>query len=193
MLTLSMEIILRAKIEQIGESIVYNASTNSYIEYKMKPMFTGIIIGVLSGLVLGLLIAFLISPSLMLRQDKHNMDFDSTVAALEKAIEERGWKTPVIHDLQATMKKFGKDVRSVKVLEICHPDHSYEILNRGEERIVSSMMPCRISVYEKEDGSVWISRMNSGIMAKPMSPVIRKTMSAAAADVEEIIAEVMQE
>jgi uncharacterized protein (DUF302 family) len=55
------------------------------------------------------------------------------------------------------------------------------------------MMPCRISVYEKEDGSVWISRMNSGLLSKPMSPVIRKTMSAAAADVEEIIAEVMQE
>ena len=192
MVTLSMEIILRAKIEQIGESIVYYASTNSYLEYKMKPMLTGIIIGVLSGVVLGLLIAFFISPSLMLRQDKHNMDFDATVAALEKAIEERGWKTPMIHDLQATMKKFGKDVRSVKVLEICHPDHSYEILSKGEERIVSSMMPCRISVYEKEDGSVWISRMNSGIMAKPMSPVVRKTMSAAAADVEEIIADVMQ-
>lgn len=156
-------------------------------------MLTGIIIGVISGLVLGLLIAFFISPSLMLRQDKNNMDFDSTVAALEKAIEEHGWKTPMIHDLQATMLKFGKDVRSVKVLEICHPDHSYEILSQGEERIVSSMMPCRISVYEKEDGSVWISRMNSGIMAKPMSPVVRKTMSAAAADVEEIIAEVMKE
>lgn len=188
-----MDIILRAKIEQFGESIVYYASTNSYLEYKMKPMLTGIIIGVLSGLVLGLLIAFFISPSLMLRQDKHSMDFDATVAALEKAIEERGWKTPMVHDLQATMKKFGKDVRSVKVLEICHPDHSYEILSQGEERIVSSMMPCRISVYEKEDGSVWISRMNSGIMAKPMSPVIRKTMSAAAADVEEIVADVMQE
>lgn len=156
-------------------------------------MLTGLIIGAISGLILGLLIAFFISPSLMFRQDQHNRDFDATVAALEQAIEKRGWKTPVIHDLQATMKKFGKDVRSVKVLEICHPDHSYEILQRNEEKIVSSMMPCRISVYEKEDGSIWISRMNSGLLAKPMSPVIRKTMSAAADDVEEIIAEVMQE
>jgi len=156
-------------------------------------MLTGILIGVVSGVILGLLIAFFIAPSLMFREDKNTSDFESTVASLEKAIETRGWKTPIIHDLQATMLKFGKEVRSVKVLEICHPDHSYEILNRSEEKIVSSMMPCRISVYEKEDGSVWISRMNSGLMAKPMSPVIRQTMSAAAADVEEIIAEVMQE
>lgn len=184
---------MAAKIEQFGESIVYYPSTNSYLEYKMKPMLTGILIGVISGLVLGLLIAYFVSPSLMFRENKNKSDFDDTVAALETAIEARGWKTPMIHDLQATMKKFGKDVRSVKVLEICHPDHSYEILNRSEEKIVSSMMPCRISVYEKEDGSVWISRMNSGFLAKPMSPVIRKTMSAAAADVEDIIAVVMQE
>ena len=156
-------------------------------------MLSGILIGVVAGMLLGLLIAFFIAPSLMFREDINSKDFDTTVAGLEKAIDARGWKTPVIHDLQATMKKFGKEVRSVKVLEICHPDHSYEILNRSEEKIVSSMMPCRISVYEKEDGSVWISRMNSGFLAKPMSPVIRKTMSAAAADVEEIIAEVMQE
>lgn len=156
-------------------------------------MLTGILIGVVSGMVIGLLIAFFISPSLMFREDSNSKDFEVTVANLEKAIEARGWKTPVIHDLQATMLKFGKDVRSVKVLEICHPDLSYQILSQSKEKIVSSMMPCRISVYEKEDGSVWISRMNSGFLAKPMSRVIRLTMSAAAADVEEIIAEVMQE
>jgi uncharacterized protein (DUF302 family) len=156
-------------------------------------MLTGILIGVVSGMVLGLLIAFFIAPSLMFREDNNSKDFEVTVANLEKAIEARGWKTPVVHDLQATMLKFGKEVRSVKVLEICHPDLSYQILSQNNEKIVSSMMPCRISVYEKEDGSVWISRMNSGFLAKPMSPVIRKTMSAAAADVEEIIAEVMQE
>jgi uncharacterized protein (DUF302 family) len=156
-------------------------------------MFTGILIGVVTGLILGLLVAFFISPSLMFREDPYTKDFDTTVAMIEKEIETRGWKTPVVHDLQATMKKFGKDVRSVKVLEICHPDLSYQILSQSDEKIVSSMMPCRISVYEKEDGSVWISRMNSGFLAKPMSPVIRKTMSAAAADVEEIIAEVLKE
>jgi len=158
----------------------------------MKGMITGIIIGLVAGMIVGVLVAYFVSPSLMFREDRHQKDFDTTVAELEKVVLAKGWKIPQVHDLQATMKKFGKDVRSVKVLEICHPDHSYEILSRNEEKIVSSMMPCRISVYEKEDGSVWISRMNSGFLAKPMSPVVRKTMSAAAADVEEIIAEVME-
>jgi uncharacterized protein (DUF302 family) len=158
----------------------------------MKRMITGIIIGLIAGMVIGVLVTFFASPSLMFREDSYQKDFDTTVAQLEAAVIAKGWKIPHVHDLQATMKKFGKDVHSVKIFEICHPDHSYEILSRNEEKIVSSMMPCRISVYEKEDGSVWISRMNSGFMAKPMSPVVRKTMSAAAKDVEDIIAEVMQ-
>jgi uncharacterized protein (DUF302 family) len=156
-------------------------------------MVTGILIGVAGGVVLGLLVAYLISPGLMFRQDSHTQDFDTVVEKIDKVVQQRGWKIPHVHDLQATMQKFGKEVRSVKVFEICHPDHSYEILSRDDEKIVSNMMPCRIAVYEKEDGSVWISRMNTGLMARPMSKVTRRTMSAAAGEVEEIIAEVLGE
>ncbi len=159
----------------------------------MKNMTTGIIIGVLAGILIGWLIAFLSMPKLMFKESASPLDFDATVAKVQEAIDAKGWKTPMVHDLQLTMKKFDHDVRSVKVIEICHPDHSYQILKESDERIVSNMMPCRISVYEKDDGSVWISRMNSGVVARPMNGIIRETMSAAAADVETIIAEVLAE
>lgn len=154
-------------------------------------MLTGIIIGLIAGAAIALLIVFYASPSLMFREDSYDKDFDTTVAKLEEAVLAKGWKIPAVHDLQATMKKFDKEVRSVKVFEICHPEHSYKILNQSDERIVSNMMPCRIAVYEKEDGSVWISRMNSGFLAKPMTSIIRSTMSDAAKDVEEVIARVL--
>jgi len=157
----------------------------------MKTMTLGIILGVIAGLIIGWLITFLAMPKLMFKESPSTLGFDETAAIVEKTIAEKGWKTPAVHDLQATMKKFEYDVRSVKVFEICHPDHSYKILRESDERIVSSMMPCRISVYEKEDGSVWISRMNSGVVAKPMNRIIRKTMSSATRDVELIIAEVL--
>jgi len=156
-------------------------------------MITGIIIGTLAGLILGWFITFLAMPKLMFKESKSHLDFDNTVGKIENAVTDKGWKIPAVHDLQATMKKFEKDVRPVKVFEICHPDHSYNILARNDERMVSNMMPCRISVYEKEDGSIWISRMNSGIVAKPMTKVIRETMSLAADDVEMVIAEVLGE
>lgn len=129
----------------------------------------------------------------MFKESQSKLGFDATVSKIQEKIDANGWKTPAVHDLQMTMKKFDHDVRSVKVFEICHPDHSYQILKESDERIVSNMMPCRISVYEKHDGSVWISRMNSGVVAKPMNKIIRKTMSSAASDVEVIIAEVLGE
>jgi uncharacterized protein (DUF302 family) len=156
-------------------------------------MTIGIIIGIAAGLLLGWLITFMAMPKLMFKESKSHLGFDQTVERIEQSVSDKGWKIPAVHDLQATMKKFEKDVRAVKVLEICHPDHSYNILARNNERIVSNMMPCRISVYEKEDGSIWISRMNSGIVAKPMTRVIRKTMSIAASDIEMVIAEVLGE
>ncbi|MCP4310556.1 MAG: DUF302 domain-containing protein [Bacteroidetes bacterium] len=156
-------------------------------------MSIGIIIGIIAGLILGWLSTFLAMPKLMFKESESSLGFEDTVSRIEKQVAEKGWKTPAVHDLQATMKKFSYDVQSVKVFEICHPDHSYNILRESDERIVSSMMPCRISVYEKHDGSVWISRMNSGVVAKPMTKVVRKTMSAAAKDVEVIIAEVLRD
>lgn len=151
------------------------------------------VIGLLAGLFLGMLIVYLSAPSIMFKENRVEGDFDQITGKLEESVVASGWKVPNVHDLQATMKKFDKDVRSVKVFDICHPTHSYEILSRDQERIVSNLMPCRIAVYEKNDGSVWISRMNSGLVAKPMSKVIRKTMSAAARDVEDIISDVMQD
>jgi len=156
-------------------------------------MLTGIIIGLLAGVLLGWLVVYLMAPSLMFKENQVKGEFDQITAKLDNAVLAAGWKIPHVHDLQAIMKKFDKDVSSVKVYDICRPDHSYEILSRDQERIVSNLMPCRIAVYEKSDGTTWISRMNSGIVAKPMSRVIRKTMSVAAGDVEEIIAEVLQD
>jgi uncharacterized protein (DUF302 family) len=156
-------------------------------------MIIGIIIGLVAGLLIGSIVMFLVTPSLLFRETASPAGFDDTVKKVEEAAIGRGWKIPGTHDLQATLKKFGKDVRSVKVFEICHPDLSYRILQRNKERIASSMMPCRVAVYEREDGTVWISRMNSGVVAMPMTRVVRKTMTAAAADVEEIIADVVEE
>ena len=155
-------------------------------------MTTGIIIGLIAGAIIALLVIFFSAPSLMLKENKSKHDFETTLAEIEKSVESMGWKIPHVNDLQATMHKFGKDVRQVKVYEICHPDHAYKILNQDDERIVSSLMPCRIAVYEKSSGDVYLSRMNSGLMSKPMNKLIRNTMSDAAAETEQILAPVIE-
>jgi uncharacterized protein (DUF302 family) len=159
----------------------------------MNPMTTGMIIGLIAGILSGWLVVFFALPALMFRESRSPSDFNATVTRIEKLVAERGWKIPAVHDLRATLKNFGKDVMSVKVLEICNPELAFRVLGGSRERIVSNMMPCRIAVYEKADGSVWISRMNAGVVSRSMRKTVRKTMAMAARDMEEIIADVVQE
>lgn len=113
--------------------------------------------------------------------------FDETIEKIVESITAEGWKMPAVHDLQQTMLNFGKDVLPVRVFEICHPKHSSRILEKSDERIVSSMMPCRISVYLKADGKTYISRINSGMIAASIGGLISEVMSDSTKDVELII------
>jgi uncharacterized protein (DUF302 family) len=123
----------------------------------------------------------------MLFESLSPYDFKDTIEKITNAIEEKGWKTPAVHDLQQTMKNFGKDVLPVRVFEICHPKHSSRILEKDDERIVSAMMPCRISVYERSNGKTYVSRINSGKMSAVFGGLIEEVMKAATADVENIV------
>lgn len=120
-------------------------------------------------------------------ESESSNDLDTTVNKLVAEIEARSWNVSFTHDLQQTMKKHGKDVLPVKVLAICHPSHSGQILEKDHERVISCMMPCRISIYKKSDGKTYVSRMNPAMMSQVMDPLTAQVMQGAAADVEEII------
>ncbi len=144
--------------------------------------------GILSflGSILGK-IAPDLALNLMFVEDESKYNFEESVERFEKSVKAHGWKMPMTHDLQETMKDNGKTVKPIKVFELCHPDHAEKILKRGKERIVTSLMPCRVSIYEKHNGKVYVSRMNSGLMAKPMGGVIDEVMSVASKENEEIL------
>ncbi len=120
-------------------------------------------------------------------ESKSLYSFEDTIEKLSRGIEENGWKLTAINDLQQTLRNFGKEVLAVKVFSLCHPKHSARILELDEERIVSSLMPCRISIYEKSDGNVYISRMNTGSLAKSIGGIIEMVMVDSTKDVEEIL------
>ena len=113
--------------------------------------------------------------------------FETTIEKLSLQIQEKQWKIAHIYDLQKTLHDNGKDVLAVKVISLCHPRHSGKLLATDNKRIVSSLMPCRISVYEKSDGKTYVSRLNSSLMAPLIGDLVAEVMSRSAADVEEII------
>lgn len=119
-------------------------------------------------------------------------DFEKTVELLIAAAEKRDWKIPAIHDLQQSLAKAGKTVNSVKVLEVCKPEFSGQMLEKNDERIVSVMMPCRISIYLKEDGKTYIAMINGAGLATEMPETVRKVMTAASDEVNEIVDSVIR-
>lgn len=114
-------------------------------------------------------------------------DFNSTVEKITGLIQAAGWKMPAAHDLQNTIRNFGKEILPIKVIETCHPKHSSRLLELDNERIVSTFMPCRISVYEKSDGNTYISMLNGALLAKSFGGIIEEVMTAANLEMEEMI------
>ena len=67
--------------------------------------------------------------------------FDETVNRLSEIVAENGWKVIQILDLQETMRKNGKEVLPVKVMELCKPDYAYR-LQIAFQRLVADTMRC---------------------------------------------------
>ncbi len=156
-----------------------------------KSVLTGVV-AFIAGIIITVGLGFTMAPSMMLVEDESKYGFEESVDRFGAAVEEAGWKLPAVHDLQATMQKHGKDVKAVKVFELCHPDHAGKILEKDDERVVTSMMPCRVAIYEKSDGRVYVSRMNSSLMASTMGKLINDVMSEAAAENEKMLATILK-
>ncbi len=128
----------------------------------------------------------------MFFESKSKYGFDETVRMLSDTVLGNGWKLIHVHDLQETMRKNGKEVPPVKVIEICKPDYAYRLLSEDDQRVYSNMMPCRVSVYEREDGLTYLSRINSALMASQIGGVVQEVMTAAFADAEQFIEKVRE-
>lgn len=127
------------------------------------------------------------NPNQLIIEEISRYDFANTVEMLVAEAERREWKVPFVHDLQQSLAKSGKEVKPVKVIEICKPEYSGKMLELNDERIISVMMPCRISVYEKEDGKTYIALVNTGNMSSQLPDNIASVMKSAADESLEIV------
>jgi uncharacterized protein (DUF302 family) len=145
------------------------------------------LIGAVVGLLLTLFVIYLSAENVMMKEKDVNLSFEEAVELLKTTANAKGWSIPTVHDLQATMAKHGHQVNKVKVFELCHPGHANKVLQQDKERLVTSMMPCRVSIYEKSNGKVYVSWMNTGLMGSLMGGVVPEVMKDASRESEEII------
>ncbi len=158
----------------------------------MKRAYLFGAIGLVAGILITLFITYKAAPGMMLKEAQSKYDFEQSVDVFQQTALDMGWSIPTVHDLKETMNKFGYDVRNVKVFELCHPEHAILILEQDQERVVSSMMPCRVSIYEKSDGNTYVSWMNTSLMGNMMGGIVADVMGVASAESEAMIAAIIE-
>lgn len=73
--------------------------------------------------------------------------------ALRDAAQSHGFGVMTVHDLKQTMTKKGVEFsRECQIFEVCNPNQAKQILEVEME--ISTMLPCRISVYEEKGQTV---------------------------------------
>ena len=148
-------------------------------------------IGVFIGAAILAALVFVSAPHLMITENTSQHDFETTVTTLIASAEGLGWKVPAVHRLHDSVGKAGIEVLPAAVVEVCNPKLAGRILADESSRVVTSMMPCRIGVYQREDGKVTVTRMNTGLVAKLFGGLVTTVMGEATTDSEAIISSVL--
>ena len=124
-----------------------------------------LIVGVVVGMVGTALLIMKIMPSKMIVTKASDLGFDETVTALQEGISRAGWVCPVTLDFNASFAKQGVDMKPrVTIVELCKAQYAKDVLET--DRYVSGIMPCSLGVWEGDDGKVYVSKMNTGLMGK---------------------------
>ena len=88
--------------------------------------------------------------------------FDEAVEAVQAKSREKNFGILHVHDVQATLAGKGFRRGPLKIIEICHPKHAFDVLEKDVK--ISLMLPCPISVYV-ENGKTFISALRPKLMS----------------------------
>ena len=143
-------------------------------------------LGALSGFLAALLAVGLLLKPLMLTTHASPYGVEETCQRLKASIEANGWRCPAIRDMNAAIAKEGLALeRPVRIVELCKADYAQDVLDTNPE--VSTLMPCAFGVYE-QDGRVFVTGLNTGLMGKLMGGNVARVMgSGVAADEAKIM------
>jgi len=107
--------------------------------------------------------------------------FDEAVDRITMALKGVGFGILTEIDMKATLKsKLDIDRRPYKILGACNPPFANKAL--GMEEKIGILLPCNVTVIEREDGKVDVSVMDPTVA---MSMVENPDLELLAADVSE--------
>tara|TARA_B100001013_G_scaffold283775_1_gene183674 strand:- start:615 stop:1001 length:387 start_codon:yes stop_codon:yes gene_type:complete len=93
---------------------------------------------------------------------QRNVDipFDDVESSIREELQEQGFGILTEISVDETLKeKLDQDFRRYKILGACHPPTAFEALSSELE--IGLLLPCNVTIWENEDGTVTISAINA--------------------------------
>ncbi len=127
--------------------------------------------------------------NLMFTERPSPFGVEETIARIQHNIEAtgNGWALSGLRNPAKAIQNDGGNVLPVMMVEACSTKYSKPILQDDGVRFMSILMPCKISVYKKDDGKVYIGTMNAGIMGTMFGGVVADVMGHVQADQNKFI------
>ncbi|MEN8008362.1 MAG: DUF302 domain-containing protein [Candidatus Krumholzibacteriota bacterium] len=137
------------------------------------------LIGFVAGTVLVAAVFLSVMRTRMVVAHRSRRTFAETCAAIEKIVPtEKGWGFPIdtwnFYETFAQKNLVPEGFVNLKVYFVCNAGHASKMLTHTPSFV--GMMPCSWAVYEMADGSVWLAKMNVGLMSKMFSGVPGRMM-----------------
>ena len=145
--------------------------------------FVILLIGFVVGLFVAVLATVLGMRKLMVVPHRSHRSFEDTCRAIEEVIPgHKGWGFPIEtwNFYETFLKKnlVPRGMRKLKVYFVCNAALASDVIS--DTPSMAGIMPCSWAVYEMDDGSVWLSKMNIALMSKMFGGVIRRAMTEVA-------------
>ena len=93
---------------------------------------------------------------------QRNVDipFDDVESSIREELQEQGFGILTEISVDETLKeKLDQDFRRYTILGACHPPSAFEALSSELE--IGLLLPCNVTIWENEDGTVTISAINA--------------------------------
>jgi len=137
-----------------------------------------------AGIVLVGALAYAYAGSLMFWEITSPFGVEETAARIQQNIQKvgNGWSLTGLRNPAKAVEADGGNTLPVIMVEACSTKYSGPILKDDSVRFLSILMPCKISIYKKNDGKTYIGGMNAGLMGKMFGPMVGEVMSHVAED-----------
>ncbi|SKC12014.1 protein of unknown function DUF302 [Alkalitalea saponilacus] len=117
--------------------------------------------------------------------------FDETVEVIRQNALDAGWTVPIVHNMQMNLQNAGVAILPAKIIELCNAGHAAELLQTDRTKFNLAVLPCRVAVYQKEDGKTYVSWKDYAHFSQLEHTISQPAFRLIQADMEEIISPVI--